>query len=147
MTAGKFLDAMNLPALRRRALGWLAVRRDLAKCRGFCEKWARLQSAEYEFSERRVVARELLWRISFIDLHKWSGRRVYWNGHDIAPAEGRTRAEAWRRMADVIIRHENASSEAEALLKAEIAFRRSKPRGWGDVECKAFYGRLARGAQ
>jgi len=50
-------------------------------------------------------------------------------------------------MAKEIIKYENASSEAEALLKAEIVFRRSRPRGWGDDEYKVFYNRQARVAK
>lgn len=147
MAVSKFLEAADLPTLLRRALDRLAVWRGLAKSRRFCEKWARLQSAEYEFSERRLQSAEFPWRVSFTDLHRWSGRRVHWNGHDIASAEGRTRAAAWKSMAKEIMKYENASSEAEALLKAEIVFRRSKPRGWGDDEYKAFYSRRARDAK
>lgn len=129
---------MTISQWCRSALDWVMSWCGLAKSRGFCEKWAGLQSAEYEFSERRVAAWEFLWRISFTDLHRWSGRRVYWNGHDIVSAEGQTRAAAWESMVKEIIKYENASSEAEALLKAEIAFRRSRPRGWAMMSTGRF---------
>ena len=57
------------------------------------------------------------------------------------------RMAARKSMAKAIMKYENASSEEEALLKAEIAFRRSRPRGWGDDEYKAFYSRRARAAK
>lgn len=120
--------------------------RGLAKSRGFCEKWARLQSAEYEFSERHEDGWRLPWRVEFFDLHRWNGMRICWNGHDVAAGEGLTRAAAWKSMANEIMKYENASSENEAALKAEIACRRARPRGWGDDEYRAFYSRLAQDA-
>lgn len=127
----------------RRALDLAAFWSGQAKTRRFCEKWAGLQSAEYEFAERHEDTWLFPWRVEFFDLHRWNGSYSHWNGHEAGAGEGLTRAAAWKSMAKEIIKYENASSEAEALLKAEIAFRCSMPRGWGDDEYRAFYSCLA----
>lgn len=64
---------------------------------------------------------------------------VCWNGHDVEAGEGPTRDAAWKSMVEKIMKYENASSEGEALLKAEIALRCARPRGWGNDEYNAFY--------
>ena len=79
------------------------------------------------------------WRIEFFDLHRWNGMHVYWNGHEVGIGEGPTRGAAWKSIAEKIVKYENASSEGEALLKAEIALRYTRPRGWGNDEYNAFY--------
>lgn len=129
---------MIMVSLCRRTLDWAMFWCGLAKSRRFCEKWARLQSAEYEFSERREDTWRFPWRVEFFDLHRWNGSYSHWNSHEVEVGEGLTRASAWKSMAKAIMKYENASSEAETLLKAEIVFCRSRPRGWGDDEYKAF---------
>lgn len=86
---------------------------------------------EYEFVERHEDMWLFPWHIEFFDLHRWNGMHVHWNGHEVEAGEGLTRDAAWKNMAEKIMKYENAASENAALLKAEIAFRRARPRGWG----------------
>lgn len=109
--------------------------------RRFCMKWAGLESSEYEFRIRRDCIWELPWRVEFYDLHRWNGEYCHWNGHDVGSGEGNTLGDAWEDMAAKIVEYERASSEDEAMLKAELSLSRARPRGWGHAEWRAFYRR------
>ena len=109
--------------------------------RRFCMRWARLESPEYEFMVRHDRIWKLQWRVAFCDLHRWNGEYCHWNGHDVGSGEGNTLSEAWEDMAAKIVEYEHASSEDEAMLKAELSLGRTRPRGWGYAEWLAFYRR------
>ena len=112
---------------------------DVAEVKCFCRRWAELESADYEFRERCETVWKLPWRVEFYDLHRWNGVYTHWNCHDVEHGEGMTLADAWKGMADAIMEYENAASKEEALLKAELAYRRVLSRGWGKAEYAAYY--------
>jgi len=96
----------------------------------FCRAWAEASSTRWVFDVDRSPYREFPWWIRFYDLHGWAGKRRKWVDHEVEDARGHTRRLAWLDMAAKIVEYEGASSREEALLKAEIAMRRTRPRGW-----------------
>lgn len=107
----------------------------------FCRKWTDIESNDVKFWTRyQGMWGDKPWRVEFYDLHRWNGKTVHWNGHDVGYGSGKTLEDAWRDLEMAILEHSHAKSREEALVKAELDAHRDLPRGWGSKEYAAYYG-------
>lgn len=101
----------------------------------FCREWAKLESRDAKFQTRHEDCWvDKPWRVEFYDRHRWDGKDVCWNGHDVGRGQGNTLEDAWRDLETAMLEYSHAKSREEALMKAELNAHADLPRGWGHKE-------------